>query len=67
MKKITTVTDLRNNLLNELNLFYKSKTIKNLEKLDSVSKVSSTIIRTAKLEFEYNKNKNLIKTIDFLT
>jgi len=66
MKKIENVKDLRDNLLNELNSFYENKTDDSLDKLDTISKVSSTIIRTAKLELEYIKNKNLTKEIEFL-
>lgn len=64
--KIKTIKNLRDNLLDELNLFYENNTGDGLERLDSISKTSSTIIRTAKVELEYAKHKNLDKGIDFL-
>lgn len=67
MKKIKNVKDLRDNLVNELDLFYKSnKDDGNLERLNSVSKCTSTIIRTAKIELEYAKFKGIDIKIDFL-
>ncbi len=70
MKKkilIKTVANLRENLLDELQLFYDSeKSDVNLERLNSISKTSSTIIRTAKLELEYSKHKGTDKDIPFL-
>lgn len=67
MKKIKTVKDLRDNLINELDLFYKSKKSEsNLDRLNSISKCTSTIIRTAKTELEYAKYKGVDSNIDFL-
>jgi hypothetical protein len=66
MKKIKTIKDLRDNLLDELNLFYEKQTEDGIDRLDSISKTSSTIIRTAKVELEYAKHKDLNKDIDFL-
>lgn len=65
-KKVKTVKNLRDNLLDELNLFYESKSKGNLDRLEVISKASSTIIRTAKVELEYLKHKNIDKDITFL-
>lgn len=67
MRKINNISKLRENLINELDLFYKSKKSEsNLDRLNSISKTSSTIIRTAKLELEYSKYKGLDVEIPFL-
>ncbi len=66
--KVKNIVALRNNLLNELDLFYKSKKSDlNLERLNSISKVSSAIIRTAKIELEYAKHKGEDCNIDFIS
>ncbi len=66
--KVKNIVALRNNLLDELDLFYKSKKSDvNLERLNSISKVSSAIIRTAKLELEYAKHKGIDCNIDFIS
>ena len=66
-EEISNVKGLRNNLLRELGLFYESdKSESNIDRLNSISKVSSTIIRTAKIELEYAKYKGESIIIDFL-
>ncbi len=66
--KVKNIVALRNNLLNELDLFYKSKKSDlNLERLNSISKVSSAIIRTDKLELEYAKHRGEDCSIDFIS
>jgi hypothetical protein len=68
MKKVKNIVQLRENLLSELELFYGSaKSEKNLDRLNSISKVSSSIIRTAKLELEYAKHNGENCTINFIS
>lgn len=67
MKKITNAKTLRENLLNELDIFYKSKKEStDLDRLNSISKTSSTVIRSAKIELEYAKYKDTNVEIPFL-
>ena len=59
-KKVKNIVDLRENLLDELHLFYDSqKNENNLDRLNSISKISSAVIRTAKLQLEYAKHKGV--------
>ena len=68
MKKVKNVVQLRENLLDELELFYASaKKEENLDRLNSISKVSSAIIRTAKLELEYAKHNSEDCVINFIS
>ena len=64
MKKIENVKDLRDNLLNELNSFCENKTDDSLDKLGTISKVSSIIIRTAKLEFDNEQKKHYLTKLN---
>lgn len=67
-KKVKDIVDLRNNLLDELHLFYDSqKNENNLDRLNSISKISSAVIRTAKLQLEYAKHKGEDCNIDFIS
>ncbi|WP_460893293.1 hypothetical protein [Rufibacter soli] len=51
-----------------MELFYSGeKSEKELDRLNSISKTSSTIIRTAKLELEYAKYKGKSTEIPFLS
>jgi REP element-mobilizing transposase RayT len=67
-KKVKNIVDLRENLLDELHLFYDSpKNDNNLDRLNSISKVSSAVIRTAKLQLEYAKHKGVDCEIEFIS
>lgn len=67
-KKVKNIIDLRENLLDELHLFYDSpKNDNNLDRLNSISKVSSAVIRTAKLQLEYAKHKGVDCEIEFIS
>lgn len=66
-RKVKNIVELRENLLNELQLFYSSKKNENnLDRLNSISKVSSAVIRTAKLQLEYAKHKGVDCEIEFI-
>lgn len=67
MKKLNTISKIRENLINELDAYYKSKkTETNLDRLNSITKTSATIVRTAKVELEYAKFKGNDIEIPFL-
>lgn len=67
-KKVKNIVELRENLLDELHLFYDSqKNENNLDRLNSISKVSSAVIRTAKLQLEYAKHKGVDCDIEFIS
>ncbi len=67
-KKVKNIVELRENLLDELHLFYDSKKNENnLDRLNSISKVSSAVIRTAKLQLEYAKHKGVDCEIEFIS
>jgi hypothetical protein len=67
-KKVKNIVELRENLLDELHLFYDSqKNENNLDRLNSISKVSSAVIRTAKLQLEYAKHKGVDCEIEFIS
>lgn len=60
--------ELREKLIKQLDAFYESsQTDKDLEILDSVSKTSNAILRSAKLELDYAKYKGQSIKIDFLS
>lgn len=62
------VVDLRDNILDELHLFYDIyKKENNIDRLNSISKVSSAVIRTAKLQLEYAKHKGVDCDIEFIS
>lgn len=66
-KEIKNIRNLREALISELEEFYEGgKSQKGLETLDVISKTSSAIIRSAKVEMEYAKFKGVETEIDFL-
>lgn len=66
--KIKNIVNPRDNLIQELDNYYGSKKQEvDLERLNSISTVSSAIIRTAKVQLEYAKYKGVNIDIKFLT
>lgn len=67
-KQIKNIRNLRETLISELETFYNDgKSQKGLETLDVISKTSSAIIRSAKVEMEYAKFKGMETDIEFLS
>lgn len=63
MPRIKNIKDLRNDLLD---IYDKSKSNEDLKNLQTKTATASAIIRSCKVELDYNKVKNNDKKIDFL-